>query len=91
MLNQICLVGVVKDVVKNEDDEYFILEVERSFKNFEGTFEKDLMKCRLWKSSVEGAHLHVQVNSKVSINGRLVSKDATSFYIQVYDLEYLSK
>ena len=71
MLNQVQLVGRVKKVYQDSDkDWYLVLEVTRSFKDFEGSFQKDYLKCKVWRG-VESLVKYCQNNQFVSVCGRL--------------------
>lgn len=90
MLNQVCIVGVVKRVERSIDGLYYLwLEVERNFKEFDGTFKKDVVKCRIWKAVIDEIEEFYQVDQRLSVSGRIESEDGNNVIIVCYDVEYL--
>ena len=57
--------------VENEND-YLILEVRRSYKNAEGIYEKDSFKCYLWIAISKRIICFCKEGDLVAIKGRLV-------------------
>ncbi len=81
MLNQVVLVGrVVYDMETKKSDngkKYTILTlaVPRSFKNMEGTYDTDFIKCVLWDSIAENTCLYCHKGDIVGVKGRLQSRN----------------
>ncbi len=77
MLNQVILVGrLVKDVEKEEEKNGAILElaIPRSFKNSEGVYETDFIKCRIFDSIAENTKEYCRKGDIVGVKGRLQSR-----------------
>ncbi len=90
MLNQVCLVGVITKVEQGIDGKYYLwLEVERGFKEFDGTFKKDLIKCRIWYGAKDGINQYYHPNQRISIAGRIESDEEHNLSIVCYDIDYL--
>lgn len=77
MLNQVVLVGRLTDdieVTKTENDKKVAnvtLAVQRSFKNEEGIYEADFIKCTLWNSIAENTTQYCHKGDVVGIKGRI--------------------
>ncbi|MDD2505457.1 MAG: single-stranded DNA-binding protein [Bacilli bacterium] len=84
MLNQIVLVGRLVDnpeVTKLENDKIvttITIAVQRVYKNPEGIYETDLIKCVLWNNIAEKTVEFCKKDDVVGIKGRLqVNKSVT--------------
>ncbi|MFA5603800.1 MAG: single-stranded DNA-binding protein [Bacilli bacterium] len=84
MLNQIVLVGRLVDkpeVTKLENDKLvttITISVQRVYKNSEGIYETDLIKCVLWNNIAEKTVEFCKKDDVVGIKGRLqVNKSVT--------------
>lgn len=77
MLNQVILVGRLTDdveVVKTENGKSYstiTLAVQRSFKNSEGVYEADFIRCKLWNSIAENSSQYCHKGDIVGIKGRI--------------------
>lgn len=77
MLNQVVLVGkvsslpVVKETESGVKLAEMMVEVERNFKNSDGVYEVDEIKCTLWRGLAESALEQCTVGSLVGVKGRL--------------------
>ena len=81
MLNQVVLVGrLTKDpeVVTTESGKKvstITLAVQRTFKNSEGLYETDFIKCSLWKNIAENTANYCQKGDLVGIKGRVQTRE----------------
>ncbi len=78
MINQLLLVGVIKKMPmfdKMMDNNEFIVEVKRNYKNVEGVFEKDCFRCHLWVAISKKISLNCKEGDVVAIKGRLVDNE----------------
>ena len=92
MLNQVCLIGTIKRVERSIEGVYYLwLEVERNFKEFNGTFKKDVVKCQIWKAVMDEIEEFYQEGQRVSVSGRIESEDGNNVIIVCYDVDYLGK
>ena len=77
MLNQIVMCGrLVSDpvVIKNEEGakvSYITIAVPRAYKNAEGTYDTDFIKCTLWNGIAETTSDYCHKGDIVGIKGRL--------------------
>lgn len=86
MLNQIALVG---RIIENEEEGYITIAVPRNFKNEEGEYDTDYIKCKVME--------HVEKNTKewtkkgdiIGIRGRLQEEEGT-LYVMAEKVAFLS-
>ena len=77
MLNQVILVGrLVKDleVKKLEDGKKvttMTLAIPRSFKNEQGEYETDFIKCTLWNNIAENTAEYCKKGDVIGVKGRI--------------------
>lgn len=77
MLNQCVLVGKVKElpVIKQTSNgnnyAQLVLEVDRSFRNSDGTLSSDLFQVTLWKGIAELCMDVCKINDLIALKGRL--------------------
>lgn len=77
MLNQVVLVGrLTKDIEVTELDSgkkvsYAILAVQRPFKNTDGLYETDFIRCVMWNIIAQNAKEYCRVGDVVGIKGRI--------------------
>lgn len=86
MLNQIVLVGRVANEmeIKEIEDKKSLcltLAVPRSYKNEEGIYDTDFIKCILWNSMAENTAEYVKKGDLVGIKGRLQTEEINGFTI----------
>ena len=80
MLNQVVVVGrLVKDleVKKLESDKKvceLTLAVQREFKNYDGEYDVDFIKCQLWDSLAESCASYARKGNMLAVKGRLSVK-----------------
>lgn len=80
MLNQIVLVGrLTKDIeVKELEDgkkvSNVVLAISRSYKNSEGEYEADFVKCTLWGKIAENTAEYCHKGDIVGIKGRIQTR-----------------
>ncbi len=77
MLNQVVLVGRLTDdievstVEKGKKVTSLILAVQRTFKNSDGIYETDFIKCTLWNAIASSTSEYCHKGDIVGIKGRL--------------------
>ena len=77
MLNQVVIVGrlVEKPIVKENENGKKVcnitLAVPRSYKNAEGIYETDFIKCILWSCIAENTAEYCDKGDLISVKGRL--------------------
>lgn len=83
MLNQVVLVGrLAKEVElkKLEDGRnvaYITLACPRSYKNAEGVYDTDFIKCILWDSIADNTQTYCKKGDVIGIKGRIQCNDET--------------
>ena len=91
MLNQVVLVGRLTDDVEVATKEHgrkvssLILAVQRSYKNSDGTYETDFIRCTLWNAIAASTSEYCHKGDIVGIKGRIQvssyeDKDGTRKY-----------
>ena len=77
MLNQVVIIGrlVSKPIVEENENgsklSEITLAVPRSFKNAEGIYETDFIKCILWSCIAENTAEYCEKGDLISVKGRL--------------------
>ena len=77
MLNQVIIVGrlVEKPIVKEKENgkkvSEITLAVQRSYKNADGIYETDFIKCTLWNGIAENTAEYCEKGDLVGVKGRL--------------------
>ena len=76
MLNQIVIVGKIKEMPRLTDESglhfaEMLVEVQRSYRNSNDEYESDCFKVILWRGIAEITLEHYQVGTTVGIKGRL--------------------
>ena len=93
MINQLFLVGQIKDMPKmevNNKNIKFKIEVKRNYKNVDGIFEKDIFECFLWIAIGKKISMYSKIGDVVAVKGRLVS-DNDSCHILAEQVILLNK
>ena len=73
MLNQLFMIGLIKQMPVDEgENHFFVLEVKRSYKNSVGVYEKDTFKCHLWIAISKKIISVCKIGDLIAIKGRLV-------------------
>lgn len=96
MLNQIIIVGrVVQNLeIKITDDNKKVAElivaVQREFKNMEGTYDTDFIKCTVWDHLAESVATYCKKGNMVAVRGRLQIKKITVQDIKINALELIA-
>ncbi len=79
MLNQIVLVGrITRDIEMRETENgkkvaTLSLAVPRNFKNIDGEYETDFLRCSLWDVIAENTKEYCKVGDLVGVRGRVTS------------------
>lgn len=96
-MNYICLVGRIVNTPSLEKDEkgnYFCditLAVARYYKNYEGVYDTDFIKCRLYESVAEKTCEYCCKGDLVSVKGSLSSLPGDCIYVIANNVSYLAK
>ena len=77
MLNQVVLVGRLTDDPHVEESENgkkysaIVLAVQRTYKNVDGVYEADFIRCRLWDAVADSTSEYCHKGDIVGIKGRI--------------------
>ncbi len=77
MLNQVVLVGriaddpTIKEFKDGKKEAFVTLAVQRTFKNAEGVYDTDFIKCTLWNGVATSTTEYCHKGDIVGIKGRL--------------------
>ena len=80
MLNQVVLVGRIVyelELRKSDAGKKYLsltLAIPRSFKNMEGTYDTDFIRCMVWDSVAENTSIYCHKGDIVGVKGRLQSR-----------------
>ena len=85
MLNQVVLVGRVKELYDN----YLVLAIPNQYKNEQGEYDTTVIPVKLSNNIAEHTRNYCEVGSIVGIKGRLVL-EGTNLTIEVEKVTYLS-
>lgn len=94
-MNNISLVGRIVNTPGLEKDEkgnYFCditLAVNRSYRNYEGVYDTDFIKCRLYESVAERTCEYCRKGDLVGVNGSLSSLPSDNVYVMVNKITFL--
>lgn len=77
MLNQIVLVG---RIIENEEEGYITIAVPRNFKNEEGEYDTDYIKCKVMEHVEKNIKEWTKKGDIIGIRGRL-QEEGTSYVI----------
>ena len=96
MLNQVIIVGrlVEKPIVEeNENGKKvcdIILAVPRSFKNDEGIYDTDFIKCTLWNGIAENTVEYCNKGDVIGVKGRLQCLGGNELQVIAEKITFLS-
>ena len=80
MLNQVVLVGRIVfdlELKKNDSGKKYLsllLAIPRSFKNIEGTYDTDFIRCIVWDNVASNTSEYCKKGDIVGLKGRLQSR-----------------
>lgn len=78
MLNQIVLVG---RIIENEEKGYITIAVPRYFKNEEGEYDTDYIKCKVTGHVEENTKEWTKKRDIIGIRGKLQEEEGTLYVI----------
>ena len=96
MLNQVVMVGrlVSKPIVEENENGRKISEitlaVNRSYKNAEGIYETDFIKCTLWNGIAENTVEYCNKGDLISVKGRLQCLDGNELQVIAEKVTFLA-
>ena len=96
MLNQVIIVGrlVAKPIVEENENEKKVcnitLAVPRSYKNAEGIYETDFIKCILWNGIAENTAEYCEKGDLVGVKGRLQCLSGNELQLIAEKVSFLS-
>lgn len=96
MLNQVIIVGrlVEKPIVEENENgrkvSEITLAVTRSFKNAEGIYETDFIKCILWNGIAENTVEYCEKGDIVGVKGKLQCLSGNELQVVAEKVSFLS-
>ena len=96
MLNQVVIVGrlVEKPIVEENENGKKVcnitLAVPRSFKNAEGIYETDFIKCTLWNGIAENTAEYCNKGDVIGVKGRLECLSGNELQLIAEKVSFLS-
>ena len=96
MLNQVVIIGrlVEKPIVEENENgrklSEITLAVPRSFKNAEGIYETDFIKCILWSCIAENTAEYCEKGDLISVKGRLQCLGGSELQLVAEKVMFLS-
>ena len=96
MLNQVIMVGrlVSKPIVEENENGKKVcnitLAVPRSYKNAEGIYETDFIKCTLWNVIAENIVEYCNKGDVISVKGRLQCLSGNELQVVAEKVSFLS-
>lgn len=96
MLNQVILCGRLSDDPQTKELEdgrkhvYITLAIPRNYKNAEGVYDTDFIKCTLWYGIAENVKEYCKKGDLLGIRGRIQTTDDNSIQIIGEKVSYLS-
>ena len=97
MLNQIILAGrLVSDpeIVVTENNNkrtYITVAVPRSYKNIEGTYDTDFIRCTLWNGIAETTCEYCKKGDIVGVKGRIQTSNYEKDGEKVYSMDVIAE
>lgn len=97
MLNQIVLAGrLVSDpeIVTTESNKkrtYITIAVPRSYKNVEGTYDTDFIRCTLWNGIAETTCEYCKKGDIVGVKGRIQTSNYEKDGEKVYSMDVIAE
>ena len=86
MLNQTILVG---RIIENEEEGYITITVPRHFKNEEGIYETDNIKCKVMGQVEKNTKEWTKKGDLIGIKGRLQTEEET-LYVMAEKITFLN-
>ena len=96
MLNQVVIVGrlVERPIVEENQNgrkvSVLTISVPRSFKNDEGVYDTDYIKCTLWGNVAETTAEYCEIGDLVGVKGRLQCLNGSSLQLVGEKVSFLS-
>ena len=96
MLNQVVMVGrltsdpEINEVENDRKVATITLAVQRSYKNAEGVYETDFIKCTLWNGIAENKAEYCKKGDVIGVKGRLQCLSGNELQVVAEKISFLS-
>ena len=96
MLNQVVMVGrltsdpEINEVENDRKVATITLAVQRSYKNAEGVYETDFIKCTLWNGIAETTAEYCKKGDLIGVKGRLQCLSGNKLQVVAEKVSFLS-
>ena len=97
MLNQIVIAGRLTsdpEIVTTDSNKkrtYITVAVPRSYKNVDGTYDTDFIRCTLWNGIAESACEYCKKGDVVGIKGRIQTSNYEKDGDKVYTVDIIAE
>ena len=97
MLNQVVLAGrLVSDpeIIETENNKkrtYVTVAVPRSYKNVDGTYDTDFIRCTLWNGIAESTCEYCKKGDIVGIKGRIQTSSYEKDGEKIYSMDVIAE
>jgi len=97
MLNQVVIAGRLvsnPEIVTTESNKkrtYITVAVPRSYKNVDGTYDTDFIRCTLWNGIAESACEYCKKGDVVGIKGRIQTSNYEKDGDKVYTIDIIAE
>lgn len=97
MLNQVVIAGRLTsdpEIVTTESNKkrtYITVAVPRSYKNVDGTYDTDFIRCTLWNGIAESACEYCKKGDVVGVKGRIQTSNYEKDGDKVYTVDIIAE
>ena len=78
MINEVILVGKIKEIEEGAENQNLVLEVERPFNDNDGR-TWDVFTCKLWSAIFKKVLLSCKLGDLLAVKGRLITNEDKVF------------
>ena len=96
MLNQVIVVGrlaydpEIRELENGRKESYITLACPRSYKNVDGVYDTDFIRCTLWNGIAENTTEYCKKGDIVGVKGRLQREEHGNLKIIAEKVNFLS-
>lgn len=96
MLNQVVIVGrltqnpQIRELENGRKETIITVAVPRSYKNVDGTYDTDFIRCTLWNGIAETTCEYCKIGDIVGVKGRLQREEHGNLRVIAEKVSFLS-
>lgn len=92
MFNQVVIIGKVIKLEKDDKGDYYLmLGVERNYKDYNGSYTTDSIRCSLWKGLSDSVSDYYKEGQYLSVSGRLEEKEGYGNLVIIEKLAFMGR